>query len=246
MPESRRRPANDLGTTPPDARYAGTMPVPDQSLTTLDPLDYHAFLDRTRTGDILLCSGTHWFSRLIRWATASEWSHIAMVVRVDDLDQVMVMEAVEQVGVRMVPFHHFLTENATKKRVFPGEVILARHDEFEAKVAEGRLRDFSRFAVDRLGDPFGAREMTKIVLRLAVGRFRRRHMPRMLESDDEFICSEYVYRCYQQLGIEVEWNGLGFISPACFARDPRINPVARLSNTPFSEGRPPGQASGEE
>ena len=74
-----------MGANPNCARYAPQMPVPDRTLVTLDPLNYHAFLDRTRTDDILLCSGTRWLPRLIRWSTASEWSHIAMVVRVEQL-----------------------------------------------------------------------------------------------------------------------------------------------------------------
>jgi hypothetical protein len=213
------------------------MSIPDSAITDLPALDYESMLDELQTGDLLLCSGTQIFSRLIRWATRSPWSHIAMVIRIDRLDEVMVIEAVERIGVRLIPFHRWLTENKTKARVFPGEVVVARHRDFEDRAADGRIRRFGKFATTRLGTPFGPGEIVKIMMRIVVGRFAD-NLPRMLRSDDEFICSEFIYRCYQQLGIEVPWNGLGFIGPDCFANDPAIEPVVRLAQNPFGDNHP--------
>jgi hypothetical protein len=53
-------------------------------------------------------------------------------------------------------------------------------------------------------------------------------MPGRLSPDDEFICSEYVARCYERIGLPVPWDGLGFIAPADFARDPALAPVAQI------------------
>lgn len=213
------------------------MPVPDSTITDMPPVDYDAMRALLRTGDLLLCSGTQIFSRLIRWATHSPWSHVSMVLRIEKLDEVMVVEAVERFGVRMIPFDRWLTENKTKAQVFPGDVIVGRHRRFEECASEEAMRRFGKFATGRLGTPFGAGEITKIMTRIVAGRLDRR-MPRLLESDDEFICSEFIYRCYQQLGIEVPWSGLGFIGPDAFARADEINPVARLSRTPFPDGHP--------
>ena len=76
------------------------MSIPDSALTELPEQDYTAIRRLVRTGDLALCSGTPAFSRVIRWATGSPWSHIAMIVRLDELDRVMVIEAVARQGVR--------------------------------------------------------------------------------------------------------------------------------------------------
>jgi hypothetical protein len=213
------------------------MTVPESTFQTLQPVSYDAMRALVRTGDVLLCSGTQIFSHLIRWATRSPWSHVAMIIRLDVLDEVMVVEAVERKGVRLIPFHRWLTENETKARVFPGRVVVARHRRFE-ELAQGEcMRRFGKFATGRLGTPFGAGEIVKIMARIVIGR-RRGHLPRSLQSDDEYICSEFLSRCFEQVGIHIPWNGLGFIGPDAFAKTPEIEPVALLSQDPFADGHP--------
>jgi hypothetical protein len=53
-------------------------------------------------------------------------------------------------------------------------------------------------------------------------------MPKSLCPKDEFICSEYVARCLKAVGIDIEWDGLGFIAPADFARGPNTRAIAQL------------------
>ena len=53
-------------------------------------------------------------------------------------------------------------------------------------------------------------------------------MPKSLGPKDEFICSEYVARCFDKIEIQIAWDGLGFIAPADFAKDPKIHAVARF------------------
>jgi len=56
----------------------------------------------------------------------------------------------------------------------------------------------------------------------------RKKKLKKIEFDREFICSEYVARCYEQVGIEVKWNQLGFIAPSDFAADPDFELIAVL------------------
>jgi len=42
---------------------------------------------------------------------------------------------------------------------------------------------------------------------------------RKIKADDEFICSEYVVRCYSSIFIDLKWNKRGFITPSDFAAD---------------------------
>ena len=44
-----------------------------------------------KPGDLLLCSGTKPFSRMIRTATDSEWSHVGFVMPLSVIDRVMVL-----------------------------------------------------------------------------------------------------------------------------------------------------------
>ncbi len=203
------------------------MAIAPDVLTTLAPQPYKALRDEVRDGDILLCSANDRFSRLIRWATKSPWSHVAIAFRMDEIDRVMVLECVAKIGVRAVPMSSFLARTSGGIEPYPGQILLARHKGMSAQTRRQPMKRMARFAFDRLGNPFSQAEALKIGLRIAMGRFERR-MPPRLGPKDEFICSEYVARCLKAVGLEVPWDGLGFIAPSDFASDPRIDAVAQI------------------
>jgi hypothetical protein len=212
--------------------------VPDSTLTELPEQDYAAIRTLVKTGDLAICSGTLPFSRLIQWATGSPWSHIAMIVRLDDLDRVMVIEAVAKDGVHLVPLSRFLSGggDASHPKPFAGKVVIARHDDFAAKAADGGLRKLDEFAFDRLGTPFSATEIAKIGFRIFLGAFGVK-IPRMATPDDEYFCSEYLAACFQKIGIDIPWDGRGFIAPDDFAHDPKVQPLARVAHRPFASDK---------
>jgi len=204
--------------------------IDNDILTTMkaEPLD--AVKARIRDGDILLCSCTEPFSKLIRWATKSPWSHIGLTYRWQGIGRIMVFEAVQKIGVRTVPLSHFISHGATGKKPFPGKILLARHADYADKGGEhgsAAMKRLADFAIDRFGDPFAPAEIAKIATRVAVGRLGRK-MPKMLGPKDEFICSEYVAKCYEAVGIKIEWDGRGFIAPADFANDPKVKAIAQI------------------
>jgi hypothetical protein len=208
------------------------LTVPASALTDLPPQDYDAIRRLVRTGDLALCHGTQAFSRMISWGTGAPWSHIALIVRLDEIGRVVVFEAVEKIGVRMVPLKRFVSEDSGHHKPYPGDIVICRHDEFAGKISPERLEKLTAFATDRLGAPFEAGEMVKIAARIALGWFGVR-LPRMLETDDEYICSEYVGRCYEAVGIKVPWDGRGFLAPSDFAADPKLKAIARVARHPF-------------
>ena len=207
------------------------MTVPASVLTDLPEQDYAAIRAQVRTGDLAICSGENPFSHVIRWATASPWSHIAMIIRLEDLDRVMVLEAVAKVGVRAVPLSRFVSEGSNHHKPFPGRIVIARHADFEAKAANGALRKLDDFAFDRLGAPFSNAEITKIGVRIALGALGVK-VPKMAAPDDEYFCSEYVAECYKRIGIHIPWDGRGFIAPDDFAADAKVEAVARVARHP--------------
>jgi hypothetical protein len=201
--------------------------IPNDILTRLPPVDYDVLRPQMRTGDLLLCQGEEAFSKLIRWATRSPWSHIALVARIEEFDRVMALESVEKIGVRTVPVSRFISQDSAGQSPYPGRILLARHRRFAELVAEARLRAMTRLAFERFGTPFGGGETAKIALRLVAGGLGLR-IPKPLQPRDEYICSEYVDRCYRQVGIETPWNRDGFIGPSDFAADPEVEAVAQV------------------
>jgi hypothetical protein len=206
------------------------MAIADDVLTSMNPEPLDAVARRVRDGDLLLCSGNDPFSRLIGWATRSPWTHVALAYRWPGIGRVMVFESVQQLGVRAVPLGRFISQSSTGQKPYPGSIVLARHADYAdraGKHGSAAMKRLADFAVDRFGDRFAGTEILRIAMRICLGRLDR-SMPRALGPRDAFICSEYVARCYQAVGIEIPWDGLGFIAPADFARDPKTRAIARF------------------
>jgi len=203
------------------------MSIAEDALEVLKPQLYATVRKKVRDGDIFLCQGRDPFSRLIQWSTKSPWSHIAIAFRVDSLDRVMVIEAVEKIGVRCVALSEFRSRDSEGTSPYPGKILLARHPAFED---EKKVKKMAKFAFDHLGCRFAPGEITKIGLRIAEAKFFGVHhkMPKMLIPDDEFICSEFVAKAFDAAGVETPWDGLGFIAPADFADAPAVQAIAQV------------------
>ena len=202
------------------------MAIADNVLTEMKPQPYAKVRKLVRDGDLLLCSATDPFSKVIRWSTRTPWSHIAIAYRIPSLDRVMVFEAVEKIGVRTVPLSSFISRTSGGVHPYPGKILLARDQRVET-LGPKKSKAMYDFAFGCLGDRFAAGEIAKIAARLAFGRLARK-MPRFLGAKDEFICSEYVARCYAKAGLKIPWDGLGFVAPGDFALAPDVIAVAQI------------------
>ncbi|HEY5070476.1 MAG TPA: hypothetical protein VII63_00450 [Caulobacteraceae bacterium] len=206
------------------------MPISDDVLTKLPAESFETISRKVRDGDILLCSANDPFSRLIAWSTKSPWSHVALAYRWPSLGRLIAFECVQHQGVHAVSLERFISQTSSGTKPYPGKIVLARHDVMGKKSRAEHadlVKSLADFAVDRMGDRFSNAEVLKIALRIIVGRLNR-HMPKSLGAKDEFICSEYVARCFDRIDIQILWDGLGFIAPADFARDPNVHAVARF------------------
>jgi hypothetical protein len=87
----------------------------------------------------------------------------------------------------------------------------------------------AKYAVDQFGYPYDKQQIAKIAARIMASKvpFSKKELARIKASND-FICSEYVARCYETIGIKVTWDRRGFIVPADFARDKRFELVGVL------------------
>jgi hypothetical protein len=204
------------------------MAIPSNVLETMKPEPYAQLRASLRDGDIVLCQGRDPFSKLIQWSTKSPWSHVGMVFRVDSLDQVVVIEAVEKIGVRAVELADFLSRDSAGTCPYPGKILFVRHQELKGDVSDPRVLELARFAFSRLGCKFAPKEIAKIAMRITDARlFGNRKTPKFLLSDDEFICSEFVAGAYAKAGMEIPWDGLGFVAPSDIANDPDLFPIAQ-------------------
>ncbi len=209
------------------------MAIDDDVLTKLKAEPLSKVTGRIRDGDLLLCAGTAPISRAIAMATRSPWSHVALAYRWNRIGRLMVFESVEHIGVRTVPLENFVLHSGKHRKPYPGKIILARHEDYAdhaGATASAKMQRLADFAVDRFGSPFAAGEILKIGLRIAAAGLDIK-LPPSLGPDDEFICSEYVAKCYENVGIEVPWDKMGFIAPADFARDPKVHALARISTS---------------
>lgn len=200
------------------------MSVGAEVLTDLPAEDLATISLKIRSGDLLFCSANDPFSRLIGWSTKSPWTHVAIAWRWHSVDRIIALECVQKIGVHSVSLERFISQTSSGQRPYPGKIVLARHADI---VARGDLAPLIRYAIDSMGDPFSPGEIAKIGMRIAFARSGR-PMPETLKPKDEFICSEYVDQCYREVGVEIPWDGKGFIAPADIANDPRVTAVARF------------------
>ena len=207
------------------------MAIPVKRFPRKPAVSYQQFRPQIRSGDLLLCSGTGVFSLMIQASTKSVWSHVALLMRLDAIDRVMVLESLEPSGVRTVPLSKYLKDYDSQGNPYPGRMAIARHDNFTRQVNPTKLRRLGEFAVDLFGYPYDKDEIAKIAARIAAS-----YLPftskdkKALKRDREYICSEYVWECYRKLGIRIDHGPKGFIAPADFAKAKEVKLQAVLSS----------------
>lgn len=190
---------------------------------TLSIKNYEQLRHEIKSGDILLCSGDSFFSNMIKQATNSIWSHVAFILRIDFIDRIMVLESVESVGVRAVPLSSYVRDYNGTGKGYPGKIMLARH----VDVKHENIANLSRFATDLLGYPYATNEIASIAARIGIGSLGLSHLE-SAPPQREFICSEYAHVCFKSIGAHVEYNPLGFVSPADFARCDKVRPLSYI------------------
>jgi hypothetical protein len=194
------------------------MPISPHAFPTALPVPYDThFRARLQTGDLLLCSGRGVFSELIQQATGSLWSHVALIVRLDDLDRVMLFESLETYGVRAIPLSRYLTDYDQQGHPYPGGLVVVRHRTLARSCTSQTLRPMLQFAVDQFGSAYNRQEIVRIAARLLAGALPSPSSHTKEATQREFICSEYVAACLARAGIHTTPGHRGYITPADFA-----------------------------
>lgn len=167
-----------------------------------------------RSGDMLLCSGSSVFSRLIQHATESVWSHVGFILRLDTIERIMVLESVESIGVRACALSNYVTAYNGQTKGYPGRIFLARHQDF-AGVPQERLASFSQGAIDLLGYPYDTQQIVGIAARIVAAKLGMASSP--FSSNRSYICSEYAAACFHSIQIPIPSQHADFVTPDDFA-----------------------------
>lgn len=178
-----------------------------------------------KSGDILLCSGTSTFSKLIQQTTGSMWSHVAFIIYLENIDRHMVMESVESIGVRTVPLSHYIENYNGTQKGYPGRILIARHNQFDTAC----INKLSAHAVDLLGYPYHTEEILQIAARLLEEKVGSPKAVTPPTPSKSYICSEYAYECYRSIGINIHHDPAGFITPSDFSKDPHVTALSFIT-----------------
>ncbi|MBT1065953.1 hypothetical protein KJY73_20430 [Bowmanella sp. Y26] len=189
-----------------------TPPVSDQKL------DYAAIRPHMQDGDILLFGGTNAFSRLIRWACKSDYSHAGIVAWWGE--RLMVLEA-KGPGVVASPISDNLCH-------YPGNIDYFRLTPEHAldNAARKKMLDF---ALLQLGKKYNFWQLVPFFFKLV---FKKLHKHRGWQDHDiasSYFCSEYVSAIYTKADRDLDiLYPNHFTSPQAIGQSKLLEKVGRL------------------
>jgi hypothetical protein len=203
------------------------MTVTTAQFEALTPVAYSQARGELATGDILLFHSQGLPLELAQHFTHSLWGHAAFVWRMQDIDSLLLLESVHTYGVRAVAMSNRINGSLASPDQYPGKLLVLRHRQFPPQTEPAAIGKMARFAIERLGYPYSGEEIARIGFRVAAG-LAGETLPGHLEPKNAFVCSEYVAKCYEALGIRLAPDKEGFMAPADIAEDPNVFPVCAL------------------
>ena len=181
-----------------------------------------------QSGDLLFGSGSTLFARLIKEGTNSIWSHIGMLLQLNDvnINRVMMMESVESIGVRSVPLEHYVNNYNGTGKGYGGKIMVARYNNFPMD----NISPIIAKSIDLLGDSYSSDDILKIATRISLFSVSKIKLIGDVHDSNVYICSEYVAACYKEGGIDIPYNVAGYIAPSDFALCKDITPLFYIDN----------------
>jgi hypothetical protein len=192
-------------------------PLKPKEIATIEVVPYAGVRDHLKSGDIVFCSGTYFFSGLIRWFTKSSWSHCGIIYRDENLGRVFVLESETLIGVRLAPLSKYLRDYHGKNRPYKGRIVIGR---LSPDAHPDDVKKAISFGMDELTKPYDNFEILRIAMRILFKMGRRKR-------DKKYICSELVYECFRKADVWFRFHHRS-ISPDDIWKDPRVHHVCRI------------------
>jgi hypothetical protein len=172
---------------------------------------YEKVRPQLKTGDILLFEGKSLVSRAIRWFTKSRWSHVAMVYKASEDDDIMLCFESTSVssgtkGVRLVELSRKLLES--KSNVYYRALM--------PDLNKTELKQLKRFRKLMLGVPYERSYLDLLLAGISANRFGG-------DSLKSVFCSEMVAAAYQTIGRFKKGRHASSFAPVDLSTDARIN-----------------------
>ncbi len=188
-----------------------------KELSQLSVVKYHTIRDELRTGDIIFCSGSYMFSRLIQKFTKSVWSHVGIVYKDEKLNRVLVLESEKLIGVRFAPLSKYLKDYHGRNKPYKGFIAIGR---VNVQLAENEMNDLICFGMDELTKPYDNYEIVRIATRILFKLGKR-------ADDRKYICSELVYAAFKRAELEFKYKNK-LISPDDIWKDEKVEMKFRI------------------
>jgi len=195
----------------------------DARVDSLPVESYSVLRKRLQSGDLFFCSGDYLVSQMIRKVTNSPWSHVGIVIVVSSIDRVLLLESVEDVGVRLAPLSKYLTDYG-EGSAYDGRIVIARLSALT--MTEGlnynqKIEAITKYGADALTLPYNKEEIGQILARIVLGIGKK-------AANKGYICSELVASCLAEAGIGISAGSGGYVTPEDVWRDPTVNLLARI------------------
>jgi hypothetical protein len=203
------------------------MAITSAQFEALSPVAYGEARGQLLTGDILLFHSESLPLELAQLFTDSLWGHAAFVLNLGDIDRVLLLESVHRYGVRAVAMSNRINGSPAAPGPYPGRIVALRHRQFPPPTEQAAIGKMGRFALERLGYPYSPAEIARISLRVAAGLVGQT-LSGHLDPTHAYVCSEYVAKCYEAVGIDLAADKEGFIAPADIANDPNLYPLCAI------------------
>ncbi len=196
----------------------------------LPSMAYQDLRNRIHNGDLLFCGGQFAFSKTIRYLSGcSKVSHVGIVYWWND--RLMLLESVETDGVRIVPVSQYVGNYENTEKPYNGRLYLARDQrlfrppenevELARSIRNPKVEQVLGDAASLLNKKFSFKDVFIFFLQGNTGRFQH-------EENDQFLCSEFVARCYAGVGIDYSGDGRGFVAPEHIAMSEHIDVLVEI------------------
>jgi hypothetical protein len=180
-------------------------------------ISYSEAISLIKDGDLFFSSGNGNFSTAIKNLSDSLVSHVGILFWWDT--NLMLLESVTEGGVRAIPLFHYTGNYANAGKKYDGKLFIARYKNLANDQA--KIDAMRQVAIDLFGFKYDTNDISKILLSRIIKSIKRK-------EDDAFLCSEYVEKIFQCVGINFLTNKSGFIFPEHIAADANVEIVCEL------------------